>query len=274
MLLKYKTLSKKPRIFRKLTGLNLANFDALLTKVVPILDKEFSILGRKSKVNTHQNRVLLVLIYYRCYMTQEFIGYLVDLNESNICRLFSRIEPLLVKKIHIKKDRTLTADKVHQLLVDVTEQPIQRPKSKKRRKANYSGKKKRHTQKIEIAVAKEGRITNLSRIHVGKTHDIKIRRSSDALPPKANKYFDLGYQGLQKETANVNLPHKKPNGKELNDIQKQENKRHSKIRIYVEHKIAQLKKFRILSEVYRNFGKKANLRFNLIAGIVNFQHGF
>ena len=70
------------------------------------------------------------------------------------------------------------------------------------------------------------------------------------------------------------MPHKKPKNAKLTDQQRQENKEHSKIRIAVEHQFARLKKFRILGEMYRNFRKKHNLRFNIIAGIVNLQAGF
>lgn len=274
MLLSYSELSKKPRIFRKLTGVKLKHFTKIVTKVSDSLDKEFSNLGRKPKVNNHEDRVLLVLVYYRAYMTQEFLGYLVGLDESNVCRLLKRVELLLVKKIHIKKDRSLTGEKVEQLLIDVTEQPIQRPKSSKRRKINYSGKKKRHTQKVEIAVGNDGKITNISKVFPGRVHDIKIRRNSDKLPPSVDKYCDSGYQGLQNEANNVKLPHKKPKGGNLTIEQKQYNRKIGKIRVYAEHKFAQLKKFRILGETYRNFGKKAGLRFNLVAGIVNLQNGF
>lgn len=36
------------------------------------------------------------------------------------------------------------------MIVDATEQPIQRPKKKQR--GHYSGKKKRHTQKAQVMV--------------------------------------------------------------------------------------------------------------------------
>ena len=44
-------------------------------------------------------------------------------------------------------------------------------------------------------------------------------------------------------------------------------------RIIVEHVFAQLKKFKILGSVYRNFKKKLHLRFNIIAGIYNLRFG-
>ena len=106
----------------------------------------------------------------------------------------------------------------------------------------------------------KGRIIDVFKTIPGLVHDIKIRRNGDHLPPDAQKYADLGYQGWQKESKNVNLPHKKPKNGNLTDQQKQENKEHSKIRIAVEHQFACLKKFRILGEVYRNFRKKHNLK--------------
>jgi hypothetical protein len=48
---------------------------------------------------------------------------------------------LLVKKIHIEKDRTLTKEVVEQLIIDATEQTIQRTKNRKKQKNTYSGKK-------------------------------------------------------------------------------------------------------------------------------------
>ncbi|HCE59304.1 MAG TPA: IS5/IS1182 family transposase, partial [Wolbachia sp.] len=45
-------------------------------------------------------------------------------------------------------------------------------------------------------------------------------------------------------------------------------------RMRVENKIREIKIFKIISNVYRNFQKKYNMRFNIIAGIVNLRHGF
>ena len=250
------------------------DFNVVLNLVRNNFDQVFPKRGRKPKIKTHEDRLVLILLYYRCYVTHEFIGYFVGLDETNVCRLFARIEPLIAKKVHIKKDRTLTEEAVSTLLTDVTEQPIQRPKNKKARKSYYSGKKKRHTQKTEITMTTRGKIIDISKTTAGSVHDITIRRKGSRLPPDADKYGDLGYQGWQKASNNVHLPHKKPKNGKLTDQQKQENKAHSQIRIAVEHQFSRLKKFRILGEVYRNFRKKHHLRFNIIAGIINLQAGF
>ena len=274
MLLNYVKLSQRPRVFRKLTGLSLQEFARILDLVSDSFTKAFPKIGRLRKVATHEDRLILILLYYRSYVTHEFIGYFVGLDDANVCRLFARIEPLIAKHIHIKKDRSLTEDVVGALLTDATEQPIQRPKNKKARKMYYSGKKKRHTQKTEITITTQSKIINISRTHPGSRHDITIRRQGNPLPSQAKKYGDLGYQGWQKESPHVYLPHKKPKHGKLTAQQKRENKEHSQIRILVEHKFAQLKKFRILGEVYRNFRTKHHLRFNIMAGIVNMQAGF
>lgn len=274
MLLTYGSLSKKPRIFRKLTGQSLADFTLLCAKVRSSADKIFKSKGRPAVLSTLEDKLTVLFIYYRTYITHEFIGYFVGLDDSNICRLFQKLEPLVARTIHIKKDRTLTQDKVAELLLDVTEQPIQRPKKNTARKKYYSGKKKRHTQKIELVMKRSGAIINISQSQPGRKHDFNIRKESDALPKNLLKYADLGYQGLAKLCQYVLLPFKKPKGGKLTRAQKTYNRAHSQKRIAVEHKFAELKKFRILGEIYRNFRRKHHMRFNIIAGIVNFQHGF
>ena len=100
------------------------------------LTKAFPKIGIKSKINQHKDRLLLILLYYRTYVTHEFISYFVGLHATNIC---VRIEPLIAKCIHIKKCNLVTEKEVHRLLIDATEQPIQRPK------------KKRHTHKTQTS---------------------------------------------------------------------------------------------------------------------------
>ena len=82
---------------------------------------------------------------------------------------------------------------------------------------------------------------------------------------------DTGYQGITKIVNNSETPHKKPKNKELTRDQKKENQELSSERIIVENVIGSLKRFRILSERYRNRRKRFCLRFNLISGIYNFE---
>jgi len=84
---------------------------------------------------------------------------------------------------------------------------------------------------------------------------------------------DSGYQGLSKLHAKSQTPHKKPRKGELSGEQKQSNRELARRRVVVEHVIRSLKIFRILAERYRNRRRRFSLRFNLIAGLYNYELG-
>ena len=81
---------------------------------------------------------------------------------------------------------------------------------------------------------------------------------------------DTGYQGLVQLHANSLLPEKSSKNHPLTKQQRKVNRAISSIRIFVEHAIRFVKRFRILSERYRNRRNRFALRFSLIAGICNF----
>ena len=84
---------------------------------------------------------------------------------------------------------------------------------------------------------------------------------------------DSGYQGLSKLQAKSQTPQKKPRQAQLTEAQKQSNRELARRRVVVEHVIRSLKIFRILAERYRNRRKRFSLRFNLIAGLHNYELG-
>lgn len=98
-----------------------------------------------------------------------------------------------------------------------------------------------------------------------------FEESEVRLNKKIKLLADTGYQGINKIVKNSETPNKKPRNKKLTKDRKKENKELSSKRILVENVIDSLKIFRILSERYRNRRKKFGLRFNLIAGIYNFE---
>ena len=51
---------------------------------------------------------------------------------------------------------------VTEVMIDVTEQPIQRPQDQQKQKDHYSGKKKRHTRKYLILTYRERGVLVLS----------------------------------------------------------------------------------------------------------------
>ncbi len=55
----------------------------------------------------------------------------------------------MIQVVHIEKKREISSEDAEYLILDATEQPIQRPK--KGQKKYYSGKKKRHTVKTSMS---------------------------------------------------------------------------------------------------------------------------
>ena len=74
-------------------------------------------------------------MYLRTNTCYVFLGYLSNLDASNICRNFKKLDDKLSSvmnkameklKLKIKKDLSLTKDKILELIVDVTELEIQK----------------------------------------------------------------------------------------------------------------------------------------------------
>lgn len=143
---------------------------------------------------------------------------------------------------------------------------------KTHQKKYYSGKKKRHTIKSQVLVDKATQKILCTSFCPGKKHDFRLWKESQVhIPPKTSLMADTGYMGIKKQHANSHLPHKRRKQKKLSKEQKQENQHHAKKRALNEHVIGRLKRFKILSDRYRNRRKRFGLRFNLIAGIHNFE---
>ena len=105
----------------------------------------------------------------------------------------------------------------------------------------------------------------------GKKHDFQLFKDSRVhVRTETTLEADTGYQGLAQIHTNSLLPKKRSRNHLLSQQERKENREISKKRIFVEHAIRFIKRFRILSERYRNRRKRFALRFSLIAGICNF----
>ena len=117
---------------------------------------------------------------------------------------------------------------------------------------------------------KKGEIISLAFAN-GKKHDFRLLKDSRIhVRTETLLEADTGYQGLVQLHANSLLPKKRSKNHPLTKQQRKENHKISSKRIFVEHAIRFVKRFRILSERYRNRRKRFALRFSLIAGICNF----
>jgi transposase len=106
----------------------------------------------------------------------------------------------------------------------------------------------------------------------GKTHDFALYKQSKLKPHENLELLaDSGYQGISKLHDKSRRPKKRSKKYQLTKDEKQINRELSRRRIVVENVIRRLKIFRILLERYRNRRKRFSLRFNLIAGLYNFE---
>jgi len=215
-----------------------------------------------------KNRFLMLLVYYRLYITYTLAGFLFNLDQSNICRDIQKIERLvrqclpIPQKINNITKRLRTPDEVEQYFpgflsfIDCTEQQIPRPVGNERRqKKYYSGKKKRHTVKTQLMVNNPGFIIHKTGHMKGHRHDYDIYKKNHPIVPKGVvNVFDLGYLGVEKDFPEQlsSLPNRKKRNYELLQEEMEYNKSHSKKRIVIEHTICRLKKYRILADIFRN----------------------
>lgn len=97
------------------------------------------------------------------------------------------------------------------------------------------------------------------------------KQSKIGINKKTECLADKGYQGINKIHSFSRIPVKKRANKVLNKEEKNFNRNLAKQRIVVENIHRNLKVFRILSSRYRNRRRRFGLRFNLIAGIYNYE---
>jgi len=106
----------------------------------------------------------------------------------------------------------------------------------------------------------------------GRKHDFRLfKESKTRILSAILSITDSGYQGIAKHHAKSLLPKKNTKKNPLTKQEKAANRTISSQRALNENIIAVLKRFRILSDKYRNRRKRFNLRFNLIAGICNYE---
>lgn len=295
-MLNYRRLSGKPSIFRSFTGLEVPEFDSLYVELESTYDeyeeKRLSRRDRKRRIGAGRpfklplkDRFLMLLMYYRLYITSTLTGFLFDLDQSNVLKNIRILErPVkecipLPKKLYERARRARTMEEVEEYFpsfkafIDATEQEIPRPKDKRKRRSHYSGKRKRHTVKVQLTVNSEGLIIHKTPHAKGRRHDYDIFKANHPRPPPGvNLNLDLGYDGVQNDFPELNptIPFKRRRGvKELTAEQKSFNRRLAEERVVVEHTICRTKKFRIMGEKFRNRLRWYDRATDIVYGLVN-----
>lgn len=274
---KYKR--KTDEKFKELVGIPKVLFDILVPIIGMHIKQSHAKGGRKPNLCT-TDLLLMTFKYYRDYPTYESIATTFGIDKSNAYRWINKVEDWLycifdnISGINISYDnfkkegqKITTTEKQ----VDVTECPIQRPKNKELQVIYYSGKKKKHTIKIQIIIDTETlEIVSIS-FDAGSVHDFNLfKKTTQELDEFIAFLADSGYQGITELFKNSLTPKKKSKNKPLTEQDKEFNKLISSIRISIEHVNCQLKIFKILSTRYRSRIKTFYKRAILVCFLYNY----
>src|SRR3712207_5778008 len=179
MILHYERLQRFPTVFKSVTGLRVPQFDDLVADVLPRYHAaERQRLSRPTRQRAigaghpfeldPRNQILLTVIWLRVYPIHEVLAYLFGVSDTTVGRAIGRVLPLLeasgrdtmrMPDPGRKRRRTLDALLVDTpelaVVIDTFEQRVQRHKDRQVADQHYSGKKKQHTLKSQVAVDEE-----------------------------------------------------------------------------------------------------------------------
>jgi hypothetical protein len=230
------------------------------------------------------DQLLLTVIWLRQYPTNETLGFLFGVSDSTSSRVRTRCVPVLERAgkgaMRMPDPGAPQRKRLPALLkdtpglavvIDTFEQRTRRPK--RRQRAYYSGKKKAHTLKSQVAVDEEsGRFVDVSESVPGRWADIKLLKRSrlmNRLPEGVGGIGDLGYTGIRDVHPAGACPRRKPRGKPRPPADVKYNRAFSRRRIVVEHALARLRRFRAVTDVNRHRRQGHAMRVRAIAGLVN-----
>jgi hypothetical protein len=301
MIMRYKYLKHHTAVFLKMTGLRINEFDMLIDDVLPLFieaererlnhpNRQRDIGGGRNAELDERDQFLLTVVWLRVYPTHEVLGYLFGVSDSTVSRIIQRVLPMLEqagrdtmrmpdpgRKRRRSLDELLRDTPDLAVVIDSFEQKIQRPKDPNERDGFYSGKKKTHTLKSQIAVNEEtGAISAVSESVPGPIADITLLEQSGLmtnLPDGVGGIGDLAYVGIEKlhPRGLAASPRRKPRNKPRPPEDVAYNTAFSRRRIIVENTIGRLRRYQSLNQTDRQHRQNHAARVRAVAGLVNRQ---
>jgi len=317
---RYAKLARKPTQFLTLTGMELTQFQTLLPELEQVnarleFERKRCVVGTQQPrqrqpgggakyANDLPDRLLMLLLYSRLYVTQDFLTLLFQAeNKSLICTGIQSVratwEAVLPTPERVRRKILTAAREVNQqrqkrigtldefreaypeldFLIDGVEQPKRKPQEKQKRKLDYSGKKKRHTRKQLVTSTRSGLIVDQSPSVGGRPHDFQVFKDDHArrgviqefADLRATIYGDSGFTGMDALglPVSVRLIQRARRNHPLTREQVKLNRLRSSIRISVEHTLSRRKKYQIAAQEYRNRDADYDQARNIVAGLVN-----
>lgn len=265
--------------FVRKVGMTLAKFEVLLDLVKAKIAEEIAEnlmkqRGLKSSISI-ENQLLLALYYIRDYPTQLKLGDTFGVCESYTCKIYNKMAKYMISVLKLPAKTSLKKEGLKQVIVDVSEQPIERPVVDQ--KDFFTGKKKRHTMKTLIFICALTYTILAVRTAKGSHHDFRMfkdcyKNTDIMFDEDVELLADLGFLGITNFHVKSRIPYKASKNHPLTEEQKKYNTELAKQRIRIEHINRRCKIFRIVKDVYRGKHKKFNRNWNLVAMLVNFSY--
>lgn len=293
---------KSDRLCKSLTGLTALEFTQLVESFKRnLLEARIKTRsdrlrafggGRTGNLVTSEDKLFFILMYLKCYPTYDVLGWIVDFHRTRACQQVLFLLPVLeqtlgrqlvlpLRKISSPEEFLKLFPEIKEVFGDATERKVQRPKSQKRQRKLYSGKKKVHTRKNVILSDEKKKILVLTKTKSGRRHDKRLADKENLfqnLPEKVTAWVDTGFEGIQAYHHNTLIPVKKtrrskhnPDPPPLTKQQKESNRLISSFRVLAEHAIAGVKRYNCLQQPFRNKIKQLDDTFILLsAGLWNY----
>jgi len=284
---------QSPRFMKALTGLSPDEFEYLLLTFEHSLKASRSAkgirwgIGRPHTLQTIPDKLFYILFYAKCYPTFDMASFIFNADRHRTHDWVKELLPVLTsalgrkivlpeRKLRSPEEFFARFPEVKEIWVDGTERPVRRAKNKSKQEKYYSGKKKRHTVKNLVVSDRNKRILALTGTVAGKKHDyqeFKDRQLADSIPDGVTVWLDSGFQGVQKDFPDikVQMPKRASRGHPLTKSDKQRNKKISRRRILVENAIGGVKRYRSVTDVFRNHTDKLADQLMLVsAGLWNY----
>jgi hypothetical protein len=126
--MRYETIEHlKDSEFKRLTGVQRETFAEMLA----VIEKGLRNFGRPPKLS-RADQLLMTLMYWREYRTEFHIAQSYGVSEATVCRTIRKVEDAIVrsKKFRLPGKQVLQASATvfEVVLVDVSAQPVERPK--------------------------------------------------------------------------------------------------------------------------------------------------
>lgn len=278
MIARYCYVSQHPDVFRSLTGLRVAEFDARAADLLPRfaaeerdrLDRptrQRAIGGGRAFALTPRDQLLGTVVWLRLYPTYPVLAYLFGSDDATVRRYVLRWLGLLeatgrdtMRMPDPGRQRRKTLDALLAdlpavaVLIDTFEQRVQRPKS-------------------QVVVDEEsGEVIEVAESVPGPTADITLLEQSrvlERLPEGVGGLGDLGYVGIAKLHPLGATPRRKPRGRDRPPEDIAYNRAFARRRVPVEHTIGQVRQFQALTQTDRHHRQHHAARVRAVAGLVN-----